>query len=246
MAFPTTREEFKEYCLRNLGKGAHKINVTDEQIDDRIDEALQYYWDYHFDGTEKMYYKHQVVLADKTNKYITLPDNIIGAVNIFTVGAGLSTSDMFSVRYQIALNDLYSLASVSLVPYYMARQHLGVIEEILVGKQLIRYNRHRNQLFLDMDWSTINVGEYIVVEAYQIVDPDVFQEVWKDRWLLKYTTALIKRQWGVNLKKYDGMALPGGITFSGQKMYEEAIQEISEMEHDMINSYSLPLNDMYG
>jgi hypothetical protein len=128
----------------------------------------------------------------------------------------------------------------------MAFQHIGVIEELLVGKQPIRYNRHRNQLFLDMDWNTLNVGEYIVVEAYQVVDPTEFTEVWKDRWLLKYATALIKRQWGINLKKYDGMALPGGITFSGQKMYEEAIEEIAEMERDMITSYSLPLNDMYG
>lgn len=246
MAFPTNRDEFKKYCLRNLGYGATKINVTDEQVDDRIDEALQYYWDYHFDGTEKMYYKHQITQQDTVNKYITMPDNIIGVVNLFSIGQGLSSYDMFSIQYQIALNDLYNLASVSLVPYYMARQHLNVMEEILVGKQPIRYNRHRNQLWLDMDWSKVNIGQYIVVEAYQIVDPATFTEVWKDRWLLRYATALIKKQWGTNMKKFIGMKLPGDIQFNGQQLYEEAVEEIAQMEQEMITSFSLPVTDLVG
>jgi hypothetical protein len=246
MSLPTTRADFKEWCLRELGKGAIKINVTDEQVDDRIDEALQYYWDYHFDGTEKMYYKHQITSDDKTNKYITIPENIIGAVSLFPLSSGLSTSDMFNIRYQIALNDLYTLTNSTVVPFYMTMQHLAVLEEIFVGRAPLRYNRHRNQLWIDMNWDKVNVGEYVVVECYQIVDPDDFPNVWKDRWLLKYATAKIKRQWGTNLKKFTGMSLPGGVQFSGQTLYDEAQAEIEKMEEEMIMNYSMPVLDMVG
>ena len=247
MAVPTTRAEFKAYCLRNLGFPVIEINVDDDQVDDRIDEALKYWWDYHFDGTEKIYYKHQVTSTDRANKYITLPDNIIGAVNLFSIGdPSVRSDDLFNIRYQIALNDLYTLTSVSLIPYYMAMQHLAVIQELLVGRQPIRYNRHRNILHVDMDWNTLNDGEYLLVEAYQIVEPNTYTDAWGDRWLLQYATALIKRQWGNNLKKFDGMQMPGGLTFNGQKIYDEAIAEITKLEEEMINSYSLPVMDMIG
>ena len=144
MAVPTTRAEFKEYCLRKLGKPVIEINVDDDQVEDRIDEAIKYYWDYHFDGSEKIYYKHQITDTDKANKYITLPENIIGAVSIFPVSdPSIGSQDLFNIRYQIALNDLYTLTSISMVPYYMVMTHLGVISEMLVGKQMIRYTRHR-------------------------------------------------------------------------------------------------------
>lgn len=246
MAFPDSRTAFKENCLRRLGAPVIEINVSDEQVDDRVDEALTYYWDYHFDGTEKQYYKHQITQQNKTDGYITLPDNIIGVVNLFAIGEGLNTNNLFNIRYQIALNDLYTLTNVSLVPYYMAMQHIATLEEILVGRQPIRYNRHRNRLHIDVDWNKVNVGEYVIVEAYQIVDPDTFTEVWKDRWLLQYGTALIKRQWGNNLKKFSGMMMPGGIQFNGQQIYDEAIEEIRLLEQDMIISYSLPVADLVG
>lgn len=246
MAFPTTRKEFAESCLRRLGAPVIEINVSDEQIDDRVDEALAYYWDYHFDGTEKIYYKYQITDIDKQNGYITLPENIIGAVNLFTIGDALNTNNMFNIRYQIALNDLYTLTNVSLVPYFMALQHIRVLEELLVGKQMIRYNRNRNRLYIDMDWNKLDLNKFLIVECYEVVDPEEFQDVWKDRWLLRYATALIKRQWGNNLKKFEGMKLPGGLTFNGQQIYNEAIQEIEELEHEMINSYSLPVADMIG
>lgn len=247
MAVPTSRLTFKNYCLRSLGYPVIEINVDDDQVDDRIDEALKYWWDYHFDGTEKIYYKHQVTTTDRTNKYITLPDNIIGAVNLFSIGdPSVRSDDLFNIRYQIALNDLYTLTSVSLIPYYMTMQHLAVIQEMLVGRQPIRYNRHRNLLHVDMDWNNINNGEYLLVEAYQIVDPDTYTDAWGDRWLLTYATALIKRQWGNNMKKFQGMQMPGGLTFSGQQIYDEAIEEIKKLEDEMITSYSLPVADMIG
>ena len=246
MAVPTSRSDFKENCLRRLGKPVIEINVDDDQVDDRIDESLRYFWDYHFDGSEKIFYKHPVTQTDKTNKYITLPENIIGAVNIFPIGSGLNTNNLFNIRYQIALNDLYTLTSVSMVPYVMALTHIQNLEQILVGQQPLRYNRHVNKLYVDMDWDRVDIGEYLLVEAYEVIDPDVYTDAWSDRWLLRYGACLIKQQWGNNLKKFDGMKMPGGLTFNGQRIYEEATQERAELEKEMIHSYSLPVTDMIG
>lgn len=245
MALPTTRDEFKDYCLRRLGAPVLKINVADEQVDDRVDEALTYYWDYHFDGTEKIYYKHLITAKDKTNKYITLPENIIGAVRIFNP-SNMISGGMFSLQYQIALNDLYSLTSQTMLPYYMAVQHVQFLEQILNGEKPIRYNRHRNILHVDMNWDNLDNGKYLVVEAYQVVDPEVYQDVWKDRWLLRYACALIKQQWGQNLSKFIGMQLPGGMQFNGERILSDAQSEIALLENEMISSYSLPVTDMMG
>jgi hypothetical protein len=246
MAVPASRADFKEYCLRKLGKPVIEINVDDDQVDDRVDEALLYFADYHFDGSEKQYYKYQVTQTDIDNRYITLPENIIGAVSIFPVGQGLNTNNLFNIRYQIALNDLYTLTSVSMVPYYMALTHVQFLEQMLVGQQQIRYNRHTNKFYIDMDWNIINVDDYLIVEAYQVVDPNTYTNVWGDRWLARYAAALIKQQWGSNLKKYQGMQLPGGLTFNGQQIYNEATEERKELEAEMISSYSLPITDMIG
>jgi hypothetical protein len=246
MAIPASRLEFKEYCLRKLGKPVIEINVDDDQVEDRIDEALLYYADYHFDGTQKMYYRYVVTPEDKTNKYITLPDNVIGAVTLFPIGQGLNTNNLFNIRYQIALNDLYTLTSVSMVPYYMALTHVQFLEQMLVGQQPIRYNRHVNRFYIDTDWNIVNVGDSLIVETYMVVDPNEFTKTWGDRWLARYAEALIKQQWGQNLKKFQGMQLPGGLTFNGQQIYNEATEERKELEHEMITSYSLPVTDMIG
>jgi hypothetical protein len=246
MALPTSRTEFKEYCLRKLGKPVIEINVDDDQVEDRIDEALRYFWDYHFDGADKIYYKYQVTQQDITNRYVAMPENIIGVVNIFEIGQALNTNNLFNIRYQIALNDLYTLTSVSMVPYYMALQHIQFLEQMLVGKQPLRYNRHMNRCYIDMDWNIINVGDYLIIEAYQIVDPDVFTRAWGDRWLARYATCLIKENWGQNLKKFEGMQMPGGLKFNGQKIYNEAIEEKAKLEQEMIYTYSLPVTDLIG
>ena len=246
MAKPTTRDQFKENCLRRLGKPVIEINVDDDQIDDRIDEALRYYWDYHFDGSEKLFFKHQITQENIDNKYIVLPENIIGAVNIFDTGSSLGTNNLFNIRYQIALNDLYTLTSVSMTPYVMAMTHIQFLEQLLVGRQPIRYNRHTNKLFIDANWDRFDLGNYIIVEAYEIVDPNTYTDVWADRWLQRYASCLIKQQWGSNLTKFTGMKLPGGITFNGEKIFNDATQERAELEKEMIVSYSLPVTDMIG
>ena len=247
MAVPTSRAEFKEYCLRKLGKPVIEINVDDDQVEDRIDECLRYYWDYHFDGSERVFYKHQITQADIENRYITLPENIIGAVRVFPIGdPSIRSDDMFNIRYQIALNDLYTLTSYSMIPYYMAMQHLALISEFLVGNQPIRYSRHRDRLYIDTKWTNYKVGEFILVEAYEVMDPDVFEDVWADRWLQNYTSEKIKYQWGSNLTKFSGMQLPGGVQFNGEKIMDDAKNAIDKMEEEMINSYSLPVMDMIG
>ena len=247
MAVPTSKATFKEYCLRKLGKPVIEINVDDDQIDDRIDECIRYYWDYHFDGTEKTYYKQAVTDQIKSDKYITLPENIIGAIRVFQIGdPSIRASDMFNIRYQIALNDLYQLTTVSLLPYYMAMQHLGTITELLVGQQPIRYNRHTNKLHVDMDWTKIDVGQFLLVEAYEVIDPDTYTDAWGDRWLQEYTTQKIKYQWGSNLTKFTGMVLPGGVQFNGEKILDDAEKAIEKLEQEMISSYSLPVTDMIG
>ena len=248
MALPTSRAELKDFCLRRLGKPVVEINISDEQAEDAIDYCLSYYADYHFDGTEKLFYKHQITSTDIANKYITLPENIMGVVNIFDISSALGTSstDMFSITYQIALNDLWTFMSSSMLPYYMTIQHIQLLEQLLVGKQLIRYNRHRNRLHLDMDWNKFQEGYYLIVEAYEVVDPEIFTDVYKDRWLLRYITAHMKRQWGENMKKHQGMPMPGGILLNGQQIYDEAVEEIRMLEEEMINTYGLSPEMMIG
>ena len=136
--------------------------------------------------------------------------------------------------------------SVSMTPYFMAMQHVQFLEYLLVGKQPLRYNRHVNKLHLDMDWDRIPVGQYLIVECYRVVDPDTYVDAWSDRWLARYATCIIKQQWGENLKKFQGMRMPGGLKFNGQKIWDEAIAERTELEREMITSYSLPVTDMIG
>ena len=248
MAKPNSRATFKEWCLRKLGKGVIEINVSTDQIDDRVDEALTYWWDFHFSGSEKEYYKPQVTDTDKTNKYITLPENIIGAVRIFnigSVGAG-SGSNMFNARYQIALNDYHTLSSSTLAPYVSAMQNISLMEEILVGNQPIRYNRYHDELHVDMDWDKIATGEYLIVEAYQIVDPETYTEAWNDQWLQRYATALMKIQWGENLKKFSGMTMPNGMTIDGPGIYAEGVRDKETLEMEMARTYNRFAMNMIG
>ena len=247
MAIPSTRAELKEFCLRKLGKPVIEINIDDDQMEDRIDEALAYYQDYHFDGSERTFLKHVVTADDKTNGYISITDsNIIGVINIFDIGDATSTNNLFNVRYQIALNDLYDLSRYDLVPFYMNFMNIRFIEEILIGKQPLRYNRHVNKLHIDMDWGKVEVGFYLIAEVYAKINPETYSDVYGDRWLKRYTTALFKVQWGSNLSKFVGMQLPGGIQFNGDQIYQQGVEDKRNLEQEMISSFSLPVADMIG
>jgi hypothetical protein len=247
MATPNSRTSMKEFCLRRLGKPVIEINIDDDQMDDRIDEALLYYQDYHFDGVETTWLKHAITQTDIDNNYISITNAAtIGIVDIFDIGDSTSTNNLFNVRYQIALNDLYDLSRYDLVPYFMNFMNIRFIEEMLIGKQPLRYNRHLNKLAIDMDWQKVNVGEYLIAKVYNKIDPDTNTDVWGDRWLQRYVSALFQIQWGKNLTKFVGMQLPGGVQFNGEQILQQGLEEKNKLEEEMISSYSLPVHDMTG
>lgn len=247
MADPTTRNEFKDYIKRRLGAPLLNVEVTEEQLDDRINDALKLFRDYHFDGTTKVYLRHQLTEQDKINKYIDVPPEIQGIHRIFDIsGVANVGSGMFDIRYQIALNDLYTLTTQSMVPFFMSMQHLQFIETLLMGQKPIRFNRHENKLHIDMRWDSIATGNWIVAECYQTLNPDLNLDVWSDPWLQDYVTATCKLQWGNNTKKFGNMQLPGGQVFNGQIIYDEAKQEVAELKERLKTDYTYPLEFLMG
>tara|TARA_B100001057_G_scaffold219109_1_gene219342 strand:- start:992 stop:1807 length:816 start_codon:yes stop_codon:yes gene_type:complete len=271
MAIPTSKSTFKEYCLRSLGKPVIEINVDEDQVDDRIDEALQYFAQYHYDGIERVYLKHAITQAeidraatntsetatDKVDNSITaawtegkgfipVPDSVMSVVKIFDF-TDKNTTNMFDVRYQLRLNDLYDFSSESIIHYEMTRQHLDYLDHILVGEKPIRFNQHQNRLYIDMDWSNdLKVGEFLIIEAYRKLNPDTYTDIYDDIYLKRYATALIKRQWGANLSKFEGVQMLGGVTLNGAKLFEEAQADIEKLEEQIQLAYELPPNYMIG
>lgn len=243
-----TRADFKQYCLRALGQGVIKINVTDQQVEDRIDEALKYYGDFHFDASNKVYYKHQITSDDVANKYVTVPESIIGVSRIFPPqGLAMgSIQDPFSFQYQLAMSDLLSATNTSIVPYYTARMQVALIEEVMVGQKPIQFSRHQDRVYVNMDWANVRVGQWIVFEATEALDPEEWSDIWADRWLARYTEALIKRQWGNNMKKFSGVQMLGGTMLNGQQIYDEADAEIKALEEEMNWTWSNPPEMLIG
>ncbi len=248
MAIITTRTEFKNYCLRKLGSPVIQINIADEQLEDRIDDAIEYYQDYHFDAVEDTFFPYKILAADITNKYITVDQSIIGIKRVLPFYQKNSFStNMFDVKYQLFLNDVYDLSSAEMLTYEITQSHLQMVNNIIHGNVPIRYQRHMNRLFVDTDWGfDLLENEYIIIECSKIIDPDVYTDVWNDRWLKRYATALMKRQWGENLTKYEGVTLPGGVTFNGSAILDQAIQEITTLEEEMSLNYELPVDIMVG
>lgn len=235
---PQDRESFKAFCMRRLGAPVIDIEIDDDQIEDAVNTALQYWMEFHVDGSTKQYYKYQLQSADIANGYITMPDNIIGAIKIFEVTASLRQDDLFNIRYQIVLNDLYTLTSVSMVPFYQTFMHLQFLEQLLVGEAPVRYNRHENKLYIDIDWDRFVVGDFLIVECYGVVDPDVFTKAWSDRMLAQLAVGYMKKQWGQNTMKFGGIQILGGVTFNGEKIYAEGVREIEEAEEKIFSQYS--------
>ena len=265
MAIPTSKSLFKDYCLRALGFGVIDINVSDDQADDRIDEALQYFAQYHYDGIEKMYLKYQVTAADITrassnttttatdiidstvtasfgegNGYIPMPPAVVSVLNIFPFDDS-ATNNMFDIRYQLRLNDLYDFSSTSIIQYQMTMQHLDYLSHILVGEKPVRFNQHQNRLYIDMDWANdISAGEYLIIEAYRQLDPDTYTSIWNDLYFKRYATALIKKQWGNNLLKFRGMQMLGGVEINGETILAEAKEELEKLQEEIKLAYDVP------
>lgn len=248
MAKPTTRQELADYCLRALGAPVLEINIDEDQIEDRIDEAIQFYQEYHSDAVVRTFLKHQVTQDDYDNNYITLPDELISVLRVLNLSSG-DAADMFSVKYQMFLNDLYGLRKPdSLVNYEMTKQYMNSIELILTGStQQIIFSRHMNRLSIQDDWKNyVQIGQYIIVEGYQTINPNEYTNVYNDMLLKKYLTALLKKQWGTNLLKFEGMTLPGGVTLNGRAIYEDAIADIEKIETDFDTKYQMPADFFIG
>jgi hypothetical protein len=270
MATPSSRENLKQYALRALGKPVIEVNVDDDQLEDRLDEALQYYAQYHYDGIRRTYLKYKLTAADKTrlsainpasetatknsvsttwyedNNFLVVPESIISVINIFPF-SDKGNLNLFDVRYQLRLNDLYDFSSTSIINYDTVLRHLDFLDHILVGEKPIRFNQHDNRLYIDMDWTNdIDTDEYIVIECYRKLDPTTYTDVFNDLYLKRYVTALFKKQWGANLSKFNGVAMIGGVSLNGQQLYSEALADIEKLEQDIRSSYELNPAMMIG
>ena len=268
MAVPSTKTTFKEYCLRALGKPVIDINVDDDQVDDRIDEAVQYFAQYHVDGVERMYLKYLVTAADITrmttdtsesvtdssvtttwkraDNFLVVPSSVISVVNVFPL-SDRASMNIFDVRYQLRLNDLYDFSSTSIVHYEMTMRHLDFLDHILVGEKPMRFNQLSNRLFIDMDWENdITAGEYLIIEVFRKLDPDTHTDIYDDIYLKRYATALIKRQWGQNLSKFNGTAMLGGVTLNGPELFSTAIAEQQKLEEEIRSNYEEPAHMQQG
>jgi hypothetical protein len=249
MAKPNSRQTFIDYCLRSLGAPVVEINVDDDQVDDRVDEALQFYQTYHSDAIEKVYLKHQVTSDDMTNGYISVPDLVTDVVRVMPIRDTMATNSLFDVKYQIHLNDVYNLGFLgSLVDYEMTQQWLSLLDILMDSDDKhISFERHKNQLRIDMDWSNeVAVDQYIVVECYRIIDPNTFTDVWNDYYLKRYASALIKLQWGQNLLKFEGMTMPGGVQFNGRQLFEDATQELEKLTEEVRLNWEQPVDFYTG
>jgi hypothetical protein len=333
-----SRATLTEYCLRALGEPVVEINVDDSQLEERIDEALDYWNQYHFDGAERFYLKQKitasslylttdtatdftinsiitgqtsgakakvcaefgrtavanvvvckdVTITDDTTKaehpfsaettsafepgetvisdtgatavvgtegcvlglydlrYIPMPDYIYGVTRVIPFSYTSSSKNLFDLQYQLRLNDLYDLTSTSLIYYKTVMSHISLLNLELNGYPLYRFNRMMGRMSLDVNWETaFAMGDFILIECYRALDPAVFTKVWNEPWFRKYVTALFKRQWATNIKKFQGIQLPGGVTIDGDKLYLEAMTEIKALEDDMLNK-AAPLEFFLG
>jgi hypothetical protein len=281
MSKPSSRQELIDYCLRRLGAPVLEINIDDEQIDDCVDDALQYFHERHFDGVERMYLKYQFTQDDidrgsaknksgvglvtttaestiipgygrvtsdfyETSNFIQIPDSVIGIEKVFKFDTSSISGGMWSIKYQLFLNDLYYFNSIDLLQYSMVKSYLEDINFLLTTDKQIRFNKRQNRMYLDIDWGQQTKNTYIVIDCYRILDPDNFTNVYNDSFLKKYLTILLKRQWGQNLIKFRGVKLPGGIELNGRELYEDAERELEDLKQRMMLDYELPPFDMIG
>jgi hypothetical protein len=272
MANPNTRETLKQYALRRLGKPVIEINVDNDQLEDRLDEALQFYAQFHYEGIRRTYLKYKLTAADKLrlknptqssevatdiasgntttwyeqNNYLSVPDTVLAVTNIFSF-SDKANMNMFDVRYQLRLNDLYDFASTSVINYDMVLRHLDFLDQILVGKKPIRFQQHDNRLYIDMDWTNdLTEDEFLIIDCYRKLDPATYTDVFNDIWLKRYTTALIKKQWGQNLSKFDGVTMIGNVTLNGTKIMQEAEADIEKLEKEIRDTYETAPAIMVG
>jgi hypothetical protein len=274
MAKPSTRQELIDYCKRQLGAPVLQINIDDDQVDDVIDTAIQYYQEYHFDGIERMYLKHQFTADDaekfkasnqettspdndtweKRNNYIEVPDHVIGIQKVFGISSNFSRNDMWGFGNQYFLMDVFSFSSgytfghFDLANYYMIKQYFETMDMVINTGALVeyRFNQRQDRLYIDIDVDRIRAGNYLLIDCYRALDPEEWSQVFNDSFVKRYATALMKRMWGQNLIKYNNVQLPGGITLNGRQIWEDGDAEVKDLEARMLTDYSLPPMDLIG
>ena len=277
MAKPTTKQELIDHCLRKLGAPVLEINVSDEQLDDIVDDAVQYFNERHFYGVERMYLKYKITQEDidrgqadpltsnttgivsttatsggfsntwyENSNFINCPDSVIGVEKVFKFDTSSISGGMFSIKYQLFLNDLYFFNSVELLQYSMTKRYLEDIDFLLTTDKQIRFNKRQDRLYLDIDWKSQAVNQFIVLDCYRALDPENFSQIYNDSFLKRYCTAMIKKQWGQNLIKFRGVKLPGGIEFNGREIYQDGVEEVNAIREQMSSTYELPPLDMIG
>ena len=247
MAKPITRATLQDYCLRNLGAPVIEINVDEDQIEDRTDDALQFYQEFHSDGTIREYLKHELTAADITNSYITVADSVMSVTRMLKINATTGNS-LFDMGYHMRMNDIFMLQGLStqLQTYEQAQQKLSLIDHRLNSEEHIRFSRHMNRIHMDEGFGDLIAGQFLVLEVMSVIDPATNVDVYNDLYLKKYLTALIKRQWGANMMKFDGFQLPGGITLNGRQMFEDATEEITALEEECRLVWMSPDNFLMG
>jgi len=282
MAQPASRQELIDYCKRKLGAPVLEINVAEEQVDDLVDDAIQFFQERHFDGVGQVFLKYQITQDDinrgqapngksptagiastsatanivgtattftykENSNYLQIPPSVIGVTKIYHFdGTNTTTNNMFSVKYQLFLNDIYYWGSTEILTYAMTKTYLEDIEFLLTTQKQIRFNKRQDRLYLDIDWGSVSVGDYIIIDCYRTLDPNDYSRVWNDSFLKMYLTSLIKKQWGQNLIKFQGVRLPGGVELNGRQIYDDAQREIDVIMEKMSNTYELPPLDMIG
>ena len=280
MAQPSSRADLINYCKRQLGAPVLEINIADEQVEDIIDDALQYFHERHFDGVIQTYLKYKITQDDKdrgqgrggnnpigivtttatstvglsttfdyeeNSNYIQVPPSVIGINKIFKYdGPQTSTNNMFSVKYQMFLNDMYYFGSTEILTYAMTKRYLEDLDFLLNNDKQIRFNQRMDRLYLDVDWGSLAVGDFIIIDCFRALNPNDYTRVWNDSFLKRYTAALFKRQWGQNLLKFQGVKLPGGVELNGRQIYDDGMKDLEIIREQMSNTYELPPLDMIG
>ena len=244
----TTRQNLIDYCLRRLGAPVTEINVDDDQVSDRIDDAIEFFQEYHFDGVEKVFLKHTITQTNITNEYIDIVDPVISVLRVLPIpNFNAFQTGFFNEEYQLRLNNLDDFSGTALINWAMSQTNFSLVEHLFSIQPTLLFNRKQNKMYLETDWDDkFDVGTIIIIEAYRALDPATYTEVYNDMFLKKYATALIKQQWGSNLKKFTGVTLPGGITLDGQTIFSEATEEINKIEEEMNMKYELPPDGFIG
>ena len=276
MAQPSSRVELKEYCLKQLGKPVLEINVDEDQIDNLIDDAIQYFYERHYDGIERVFLKHKLTPTNKTIisqpatvgsattsptvvgagitsasyvegvNYLPLPDSIIGVNNVLKINSSSVSDGLFNIKYQIFLNDVYYFGAIDLLNYAMVKRYLEDLDFLLNPDVQIRFNKLNHKLYLDIDWRQVSENQYVIIDCYRIIDPSDAPRLYNDWWLKKYLTALIKKQWGQNMIKFQGVLLPGGVQLNGRQIYDDGVSEVEKLEQQLKDEYELPPMDLIG